>query len=308
MIEPPIWTEKQLDKQRGIAGRVFRAERMREPLKKYLDEFDRRQKDIENLLVRLIDMTDLGNVDDQTVLEIVAEKQFLDAFRYLSAPPISADDLKELSDAPSLSVKALRENPTAAKSVFQTVLQGLDSRRFPWVASERAPTEAERNAAIVASAALLATQRVATDRRNEGKTVQEGAVFKALQKAGFVKAPTRTINTLADAPEPGQFCPECMLGRRKADIVVRLHDKRVLAIECKVSNSSTNSIKRLNNDAAAKAGAWINEFGTRQLIPSAMLSGVFKLRNLLDAQDRNLTLWWAHDLPAFVRWVKKTRP
>jgi hypothetical protein len=301
MIKPRVWTKNQLNKQRKIAIDVFRAERMREPLKKYLDEFDRRQKDIENLLARLIDMTDLGSIDDQTVLEILGEKQFLDAFRYLSAPPISTDDLKELADAPSLSVATLRENPTVAKSVFQTVLQGLDSRRFPWVASKRAPTETERNAAVVASAALLATQRVATDRRNQGKSAQEGAVIEALRKAGFTNAPTRAINTLDDAPEPGQFCAESMLGGRKADIVVRLHDKRVLAIECKVSNSSTNSIKRLNNDAAAKAGAWTSEFGTRQLIPSAMLSGVFKLRNLLDAQDRNLTLWWAHDLPAFVK-------
>ena len=45
-----------------------------------------------------------------------------------------------------------------------------------------------------------------------------------------------------------------MLGTRKADVLVGLHDRRLMPIEAKVSNSFTNSIKRLNNDAAVKAG------------------------------------------------------
>jgi hypothetical protein len=78
-----------------------------------------------------------------------------------------------------------------------------------------------------------------------------------------------------------------------------------MPLECKVTNSSTNSIKRLNNDAAVKADIWLKEFGTAQTVPAAMLSGVFKLHNLVDAQ-RHLTLFWAHDLAAFVDWIKQT--
>lgn len=304
MIKPPVWTSEELNKLRADAIANFRDERMREPLEKYLEAFDKRQGDIEELLERLVDMTDVDNLDDLSILETLSKEESLDAFRYLAGPPVSADDLKVLADAKSLTPKALRNDHAMARTIFQTVLQGLDRRRFPWVTQKREPTEAERNAAVVASAALMATQRAATDRRSDGKTAQEGAVIQALKDISFSRVNTRAISTLDDAPKPGEFCSESMLGGRKADLVVRLYDRRVLAIECKVSNSSTNSIKRLNNDAAAKAVAWIQTFGTAQLVPSAMLSGVFKTSNLLAAQHSGLTLWWAHDLAAFQEWIK----
>ena len=123
------------------------------------------------------------------------------------------------------------------------------------------------------------------------KKSQELRVENALLNAQFQKRATRTIQTLADAPHLGEFCGESKLGTRKADFVVRLWDQRVLPIECKVSNSSTNSVKRLNNDAAAKAEAWRRDFGTTQVVSAAVLSGVYKLNNLLEAQDRGLTIF-----------------
>jgi hypothetical protein len=81
-----------------------------------------------------------------------------------------------------------------------------------------------------------------------------------------------------------------------------------MPIECKVSNSSTNSVKRLNNDAAVKAGSWRTDFGLRQVVPTAVLSGVYKLHNLLDAQERGLTLFWAHDLNRLTDWLARTTP
>jgi hypothetical protein len=80
-----------------------------------------------------------------------------------------------------------------------------------------------------------------------------------------------------------------------------------MALECKVSNSSTNSVKRLNNDAVVKAGIWTREFGTAQTVPAAMLSGVFKRHNLEQAQDSGLTLFWAYALDTFLEWIKRTR-
>jgi hypothetical protein len=112
---------------------------------------------------------------------------------------------------------------------------------------------------------------------------------------------------LSDAPERGEFCRESLLGTRKADFILQLWDQRFLAIECKVSNSATNSVKRLNNDAAAKAEAWRDDFGRVQVVPAAVLSGVYKLHNLVDAQQRGLTLFWEHDLASLVRWINATR-
>jgi hypothetical protein len=125
---------------------------------------------------------------------------------------------------------------------------------------------------------------------------------------GMIQVAPRAVSTFADAPQPGQFCGESYLGNRKADFLVRLGDNRLLAIECKVSNSATNSVKRLNNDAAAKAEAWRKDFGETQVVPSAVLSGVYKLHNLVDAQNRGLALFWAHHLIALVDFIDRTRP
>ena len=78
-----------------------------------------------------------------------------------------------------------------------------------------------------------------------------------------------------------------------------------MAVECKVSSSAVNSIKRLNNDAAVKAGVWRSEFGTAQVIPVAVLDGVFALSNLVDAQSRGLMIFWAHDLAAMTEWIRR---
>lgn len=114
--------------------------------------------------------------------------------------------------------------------------------------------------------------------------------------------------TLADAPAPGHFCPESLLGKTRADFVVRLWDQRVMGIECKVSNSAVNSFKRLNHEAAGKAISWLSTFGTNGVVPVAVLSGVYTLDNLRDAQARGLTLYWAHDLNQLLDWIEVDRP
>ena len=80
-----------------------------------------------------------------------------------------------------------------------------------------------------------------------------------------------------------------------------------MPIECKVSNSATNSVKRLNNDAAVKAEIWRHDFGAEQVVPVAMLSGVYKLHNLEEAQNRGLTIHWAHRLPDLTDWIERAR-
>jgi type II secretory pathway pseudopilin PulG len=233
-----------------------------------------------------------------------------DAFRYLAGPPISIDDLKTLAETNSLAPARLTRDPELVARLIQTIRIGLDRHRFPWVADKREPTTSEREAAVVASAALMATQMVATSRRNEAKQDQEELVRKALRayRLRELPGPAHGIPTLHHAPEPGSFHPnETLLGPKKADLIVRLWDGRIMPIECKVSNSSTNSIKRLNGDAAVKAHEWLNDFGKTQVVPVAVLSGVYKLRNLIDAQDRGLTLYWAHRLDDLTIWIESTR-
>lgn len=229
-----------------------------------------------------------------------------EAVRYLAGPPISVDDIETVADA-RLSRHALSADNEKARVIIETVFLALDRRRFPWIGEDREPTEIEKDVAIVSTTALIASRRVVTARANESKGEQEQKVKNALKDVGFTEVEARTIGTLHDAPVAGQFCGESLFGKRKADVVIRLWDHRVLALECKVSNSSTNSVKRLNNDAAVKAGVWINAFGTAQTIPAAMLAGVFKRHNLEQAQERGLTLWWSHDLDQMLSWIEQTK-
>jgi hypothetical protein len=304
-VEPPRWTEEQLEADRLTAIEAFRVERLQEPLEAYLEAFDEYRGAVEDLLETTVDLTQLSDA----AVEVLTDPALLEAVRYLAGPPISSDDLKVLADVTSLAPGRLRSDPAMAQRVIDTVFVALDRRRFPWIAQDREPDENEREAAALASAALMASGRVQTNRRSEAKTVQEQAVEDRLTEAEFEKMPApRLVPTLAAAPGAGHFCRETQFGSRKADILIGLWDDRKMPCECKVSNSATNSIKRLNNDASVKARTWISEFGTLSVVPTAVLSGVYKLSHLLSAQASGLTIFWAHDLSALTDWIEQTRP
>lgn len=302
-LSPPRWSADRLEADRTEAIELFREQRMGEPLEDYLGHFDEVRATVENLLERT---ADLAHLRDQAV-GVLSAHRLQESVRYLAGPPISVDDLKVVAEA-RLSASALAADPEMARRVIDTVLLGLDRHRFPWVTEGRAPTETERAVAITSTAALVAVRRVMTARANEAKGEQEQHVKDALTAVGFTEVGPREITTLHHAPATGEYCGESTFGTRKADLVVRLWDHRVMALECKVSNSSTNSVKRLNNDAAVKAGVWLDEFGTAQTVPAAMLAGVFKRHNLEQAQARGLTIWWSHQLDVMVDWIARTAP
>lgn len=219
LLSPIRWTSAQLDTDRLDAIESFRQERMAEPLDAYLEAFDKVRSNVEDLMEMTVDLREI----ERLTLEALSDQGLLDSFRYLAGPPISLDDLKALMDAKSLSPRALKNNSDLVPRLVQTVLAGLDRRRFPWVAEQRDPDESEREAAIIASAALIAVQRVATSRRTEGKSQQEARVHTALLDARFIRVfKGKSIGTLRSAPQEGQFCKEVKLGSRKADIVVGL--------------------------------------------------------------------------------------
>jgi hypothetical protein len=283
----------------------FRDERLLEPAEDYGDIFDSVRGWFENLIETTVDLTQL----QEQALPVLTDPNLLTAFRYLAGPPISTDDLKTLVDTDSLAPSRLKADPALVSRVVETVILGLDHRRFPWLLEGREAEPAEREAAILASTAMAAMRGLETKRRSTGKASQEELVRQELLRVGMaeVSVPNRSAPTVAEAPELGSFCGETYLAGRKADFIVRLWDNRVMPIECKVSNSSVNSVKRLNYDAAAKAEGWINDLGQVQIVPVAVLSGVFGLDNLEDAQRRGLTLYWAHRLGDLTDWIDRTR-
>ena len=304
MKTPPVWTEEQLDADRRRAEEHFRQGRHTEPLEIYLDLFDEYQGIVEEVLEQTVDLTQLH----EEARSILTNKRKQEVFRYLSGPPVSLDDLKVLVQAKSLAAKQFEEDPKLLDRLVGFIQDWHDRRRFPWLLGEWEPQEHERNAAILATTTLLAMRRLETMRRSQGKDMQEQLVARQLRRSRFSQVETRKISTLAQAPVSGEFCREALLGSRKADFIIGLWDKRTMALECKVSNSSTNSIKRLNNDAAVKAITWQREFGTAQIVTVAVLDGVYATRNLIDAQKKGLTIFWAHDLKAMVNWMHDTRP
>ncbi|WP_420621727.1 XamI family restriction endonuclease [Candidatus Poriferisodalis sp.] len=301
LVNPPRWTDGELEQERRRAIELFREERLTEPVGRYLQAFDDYAASVDRLMRESQDLRSLRDVAQS----VLTDADLLEAFRYLAGPPVSTDDLMELAET-NLTASRLRDDADATQRVIETILAMLDSRRFTWVAEGRQPSDEERSAAAMASASLMASQRVRTNRANEAKTGQEEAVRNHLAVSGLTEVETREVSTPADAPGRGEFCAECSVAGRKADVVVGLHDGRVMPIECKVSNSSTNSVKRLNNDAAAKAAEWVRAFGHQGIVPTAVLSGVFKTHNLVQAQESGLTIFWAHGLQPLTDFVAAT--
>jgi hypothetical protein len=305
MKTPPQRSTKDLKKEADKAREIFRAARSVEPLTMYKEFFASFVPIFKDVFARLPELTK-DEVDPKAVAEVFASKNRGDAFRYLAAPPISADDLEVLAEV-TLSQKTLKADAAAAKRVRDTVLHLIDPYRFPWVKDKRAPRVEEMETAIVASTAILAAKRVEMKRRSDATKDQERQVKEALISVGFEQINPKNIAMLTDAPTPGQFCGESKFGPTRADVVISLYDKRIMALECKVSNSAVNSFKRLIHEAAGKAVKWLAAFGKNQTVPAAVLAGVYSVENLVLAQDQGLALFWSHDLSDLQEWIDGTK-
>jgi XamI restriction endonuclease len=301
---PVRWTHEELAADAERSAALFRQQRLAVTTT-WTTHYQQAADKFERLLAQLQPATP-ALLSEQAIANVFHDG-LGEALRYLAGPPISDDDLQVIAQVDSLSPGKLSSDSEALVRIRDVILQVLDPHRFPWVAQGREPTSDERDAAVLASSVLLAAQRVETERRMHGKNSQESELKNYLSGLSMMEVPAGAIHTIVKGPASGQFCGECALGERKADVVVRLHDTRLLAIECKVSNSATNSIKRLNNDAAVKAEYWLKQFGQVQVVPAALLSGVFKVLNLEQSQQRGLALFWAHDLSRLGAFIDSTR-
>jgi hypothetical protein len=282
----------------------FRRRRLGEPLARYLAAFDNAQPEVQRWIDRIEELFASGVPDLAQMKALLATEGSRAALRYLGAPPISEDDLETLAET-RLAGAASQDDSTA--KVWAVMRAILDPRRFPWLASGRPATAAQRDAAALATSVLMASQRVQTLRRGDEKAAVEGAVKGLLIGIGWTEAPSRppagVQKLVTDAPPRRTFITQCNLGADNADVIVRLDDGRLLAVECKGSNSEINSRKRLNKEAAQNALAWLGRFGSDQVVPAVALQGVFKARYVAEVQDTPMAIFWSHrldDLRAFV--------
>lgn len=302
LVPPPVWSDEELAAGRLRAIDAFRRARTTEPLANYTTFF----RSYVLVVRQLLELTD-GLTRFEDPARLVCDPAILEALRFTAGPPISDDDLLTLVEASSISRISVSRQAGLGTKIIETILVVLDTSRFPWVRERRPPTDVEVESSVIATAALLAARRVGTARRHSDKQEQEDAVAAALNAAGFSERPRTAIDSLEDAPPAGCYYRTARLGGTEADFTVRIWDRRVLAMECKVSNSSVNSIKRLNREAEGKANGWRRDFGVAQVVPAAVISGVFALTSLQRAQANGLALFWGRELDALGDWLDRTR-
>ena len=299
-----VWEFEKIISDCEESTKLFRLRRMHEPLGDYLAEFTGAQAAANYVIDRLF-----NRPTDQVLLaEIVGNPAFYTTLRYLTAPPISVDDLETVL-CRSVSATAMRNNAPFAEEVVDLIRQTIDPKRFPWLSTGIAATSEELHVAKVATAVAATIQRVQTKRRGDEKKELEGSVVRLLDALNFTKIPTpRTpILSTEDLPKAGQYMTGATLGNDNGDCVIGLYDRRRLVLECKSSNSEINSRKHLNKEVVKDAKNWDAQFGA-QVLTAAALRGVFKPSYVHDAQETPIMILWGHRLEDLQAFIESTKP
>jgi hypothetical protein len=303
---PTAWTEPELIEQAQIALDEFVTRRLAEPGGKYLALVQARRRAIVRLFKALSGI-DPANPDAAVVRKILLDTEMFAALRYVTGPPVSEDDLGVIvtRNVKGFNKTDLRKSDQLPVDVLALICSVADPYRFPWIADRRAPSRRELRDAIQATMTLHATQLLQTERRGYGKEVERRFEIR-LTELGFSKVATPNkakITAPIHYPTYPNFYGECTVHGRKVDLFIALPTGRMIALEAKDSSSALNSVKRLNNDTAAKARHFATQAGMN-IINVALLSGVFKVESLISAQASGLYLVWSHDLDGFIEWVK----
>lgn len=198
--EPRTWTIGEIEAEARIARDIYAARRPLEGREAYKVAHADAVDAVTELLDASDDLADLAST-------LADRRPLLDVARYITAPPISADDLDTVA-------RFLRPTtaggPMAAPA--KVLVDGIDRDRFPWlfVPPRRDATPEERSFAIGTTAALIAAQRAATVLRNMWAKRQEAAVASLLASKGYELVGPRRIDSLADLPG-GTYCPESLV-------------------------------------------------------------------------------------------------
>ncbi len=89
---------------------------------------------------------------------------------------------------------------------------------------------------------------------------------------------------------------------QEIDIACGFASSYVAAMECKVTNDATNSVKRVN-DVLKKAAAWKSHWGSF-VETAALLQGVIKSDDVQRLTDEGVKVFWSYDLDAFAEWAQ----
>jgi hypothetical protein len=230
------------------------------------------------------------------------------AFRFMLAPPLSQDQfaLHCLAWSKSSEKSGSKLDVGVADAVSAALSRRFDAALTPWLSAKRDPRPDELRNLRVAATALMAFQVMGTNSRNVGSVTQEESVIAILKTDGWTKIPLAEIDKQGLLKRK-QFAHKVKCATdtepQEVDIACGLSDTVVLAMECKVSNDRTNSIKRIN-DVLKKAKAWKDHWGSF-VKTAALLQGVFKASDVDRLTAADIEVYWSHDLAKFVSRLNK---
>jgi hypothetical protein len=127
-----------------------------------------------------------------------------------------------------------------------------------------------------------------------------------LELKGWAKTQRKLLQTPADLA-PYQFmhkalCKTTAQSPGEVDIACGISGDLILAMECKVTNDATNSIKR-TDDVLKKHNAWRPAWGVRFIETAAMLQGVISYKSVEKLLANDVHVFWSHDLQGFGEWL-----
>ena len=223
--------------------------------------------------------------------------------RYCCGPPVSEEDLWTYVGGP----KFKRVSPAWAEqtaAVFRLFVLLSVSRG--WLTYETPRGGTRTGARSHSNAARVKTIRYAGPWR--GIDSSGTAVAAMLSTAGFQSDHSRSEIRVLDDMARGSFSRERRVAGEKGDVPLRLHDGRLLAIECKSSNGPKNGWEARPARGGGEGGRWARAFGT-QVVTAAVLPGVYDLAVLSSARERNVATFWEHHLPrSFISRPAPTEP
>ena len=246
----------------------------------------------------------LGASENLTDLEAAlrVSGKHVRALRHLLAPPLSQDQFKlACPEWPKSSEKngvPLRHDKAVA--VAGKIGEWIEPR------FARAIEQGEE-IDLLGAAYLMARQEYETVRRNKLAARQESDACTILESLGFQRAEAKLIDEPGAVDERSYQLTTRFAtadgSSHEVDIAAGLQKRIILAIECKVSNDATNSIKR-TNDIMKKSEAWKCQWG-RFVTTGAILQGVFKETEIRRMLDADIIVFWSHALDEFKSWVSE---
>lgn len=234
-------------------------------------------------------------------------------FRNLLSPPVSQDQFalmcptwrKTTERPPKIGGKKKPMPKSEADCVAAEFTARRSRSLTTWLDAGRPPLARELRRLFWAVGPLIANQQLGTLQRGKAAAAQENAVLQLLHAKGWTRQTGSLLDKRAALPLKHYMYKTryatSTTTPQEVDIALGLKDTIVLAMECKVSNDQTNSIKRVN-DVLKKATAWKDHWGSF-VKTAALLQGVIAAKDVERLLDAGVEVFWSHDLPAFEMWL-----